>query len=197
VTTGLPGQRDPAPGRDELLTRPIALIGFMGVGKSAVGRELSRLLDRRYVDSDATIVERTGQTIPELFAEGEQVFRDAEYAVLTDLVETPRSVISLGGGAFAQPRCAELLLERALVVNLYVPWTLMIGLLDDLAVKRPLLQGKQPWEVQELYLSRAAAYRRAHLRLRVPRRRAAHTAASLAMLLGGPLSWDDIPEAGA
>jgi len=95
-------------------------------------------------------------------------------------------VIALGGGAFAQPRCAELVLDRAVVVQLYTPWSVMLHLLGDLAADRPLLRDREAWQVQDLFLARSAAYRRAHLRVNLPRQGAAQAAESVAAMLRPP-----------
>jgi shikimate kinase len=78
-------------------------------------------------------------------------------------------VIALGGGAFTQPGCPELLLPRALVVHLYTPWRVMRDLLPELAADRPAARDRPMHEIQQLFLSRAPAYRRAHVRICLPR----------------------------
>ena len=78
----------------------IVLIGFMGAGKSAVGRRLSRALGRYFVDADAVIEARAGCSIPELFRQrGESEFRRQESEVIRQLAKLRRSVIATGGGA--------------------------------------------------------------------------------------------------
>jgi shikimate kinase len=165
------------------MARPVALVGFMGVGKTSVGTELARLLDRSFVDTD-TMVERTaGRTIPELFAQGEPVFRAFERQAVAAAVDGPPCVIALGGGAFAQPDNAALLLARTLVVHLYTPWQVLRGHLAELAEDRPLVRDRPPWQVQDLFLARMAAYRAAHVRLNLPRHSVAEAAATLAAVL--------------
>jgi shikimate kinase len=172
-----------AEAHERFLQRSVAVVGFMGVGKTAVGRELARILDRPFVDTDSVVQERSGRTIPELFAEGEQVFRALERAALIEALELPPCVLALGGGAFSQPGAAELLLSRALVVHLYTPWSVVLDQLVTLAEDRPLIRGRHPWQVQDLFLSRAASYRRAHVRVCLPRRSVAEAAAELANVL--------------
>src|SRR4029453_3372449 len=142
-----------------LSARSVALIGFMGVGKPSVGRELARLLDRPFADTDAMVQQRAGASIPEIFAQGEATFRRLERAALLDALAPPGRVVALGGGAFIQPGCPELLLPRALVVHLYTPWRVMLDLLPALAADRPLIRDRPIHETQQLFLSRAAAYR--------------------------------------
>jgi shikimate kinase len=92
-------------------------------------------------------------------------------------------VLALGGGAFTQPGCAELLLPRALVVHLYTPWRVMVELLPELAADRPLIRDRPMHEIQQLFLARAVAYRRAHLRICLPRRSAEWAAAEIVEVL--------------
>jgi shikimate kinase len=169
--------------RDGLVARPVVLVGFMGVGKTSVGRELARILDRPFADTDEMVQRRSGATIPELFARGEHVFRALERAALVDALTLPGAVVAIGGGAFVQPGATELLLPRALVVHLYTPWRAMVDLLPTLAADRPLIRDNPPWRVQELFLARAAPYRRAHLRIRLDRSGAAPAAATIADVL--------------
>jgi len=80
----------------------IVLIGFMGTGKSAIGREISKKLGIPFIDTDQLIEEREGKSISEIFeAQGESYFRALESAVLTEIAEADdaqRAVIALGGG---------------------------------------------------------------------------------------------------
>lgn len=199
-----PGHEDHVLGQGHALAqrrfraRSVAVIGFMGVGKTSVGRELARRLDREFVDTDHDVEERSGRTIPELFAEGEPVFRAWERTCLLDALDRPPCVIALGGGAFIQPGAAELLLERALVVHLYTSWSAMLPQLPALAGDRPLIGSRAAWEVQELFLSRAASYRRAHVRVCLQRTDVASAAATVARVLmvdhphGGELAVEEV-----
>ena len=182
--------------RQELLRRPVGLVGFMGVGKTSVGRELAVLLDRPFVDTDSMIVRREGRSIPEIFAaDGESGFRALEHRAVTEALAGLPKVIALGGGAFAAAGTADLLLRRAVVVHCYTPWSVIVTLLERLAVKRPLLRDREPWQVQDLFLQRGAAYRRAHLRVTLPRHTAADSARLVAQLVRHPdtdrLALDD------
>jgi shikimate kinase len=169
--------------QQRLSRRSVALVGFMGVGKTSVGRELARLLDRPFADTDTMVQQRAGATIPELFARGEATFRALEREALLEALERPELVLALGGGAFSQPGCPELLLPRALVVHLYTPWRDVLGLLPELAADRPLIRDRPVHEIQQLFLSRAATYRRAHLRICLPRRSPEWAAAEIVEVL--------------
>lgn len=77
----------------------IVLIGLRGCGKSAVGRELATRLGWRFVDTDALVEERTGQTIREIFADqAEAGFRELEAQVVSEVAHLTDHVISTGGG---------------------------------------------------------------------------------------------------
>ena len=171
--------------QERLWQRPVALVGFMGVGKSSVGRELARLLGRPFADTDTLVQQRSGVSIKELFARGESVFRTWEREAILAALDGPGPVLALGGGAFIQPGCPELLLPRALVVHLYTPWREMRELLPQLAADRPLIRDRPVHEVQQLFLSRAAAYRRAHVRICLPRRSPRRAAAEIVEVLHG------------
>ena len=80
------------------LNRPVFLIGFMGVGKSSVASQLSRMLEAPVWEMDACIEERENLTIPEIFSRcGEDYFREVEHTVLEELGSGPQ-IISCGGG---------------------------------------------------------------------------------------------------
>lgn len=91
----------------------IALSGFMGCGKSSVGRELAKLTQADYADLDNIIEQTYGRSIPDIFSEfGEDGFRDFEYICLKNLLSnlsSPLLILSLGGGTVINPKCAELL----------------------------------------------------------------------------------------
>jgi len=83
----------------------VAIVGYMGSGKTTVGRLLARQTGRRFVDLDAEVARAAGRSIPEIFAErGEEAFRDLEGdALLSALERTDPAVISCGGGAILRP----------------------------------------------------------------------------------------------
>jgi shikimate kinase len=92
--------------------RAVFLVGFMGSGKTSVGKQLARRLGWEFVDLDARIRAREGKSIPEIFEDrGEAGFRAAETSALVDLTESleRHCVVALGGGAFAQEKNRGLL----------------------------------------------------------------------------------------
>ena len=156
--------------RADRLGRHIAFVGFMGAGKSTMAELTARRLGRTWFDTDHVIVERCGRSIPELFAAGEQEqFRAMERQVIAELLAGEPAVLSLGGGALEDADTRTLLFERAFVVNLAVSWRDVQAELPTLMRTRPLLQDRTEGEIHELFLRRQATYRKAHMRIRVPR----------------------------
>ena len=104
------------------LDRPLALVGLMGSGKSAVGRQTAKRLGLNFTDSDQKIVSDAGISITEIFElAGEAKFREMEFRAITQLVLSKPQIIATGGGAFCFPQTAHLLLTKALVVWLKAP----------------------------------------------------------------------------
>jgi shikimate kinase len=97
--------------------RNLVLVGFMGSGKSSVGREIARRWGFRFLDTDSMIRRKHGKTISEIFeSSGEPYFRDQENLALQDLQASFDAVIATGGGIVLQPRNHALLRSLGLVV---------------------------------------------------------------------------------
>ena len=95
---------------------PLALVGYMGSGKSTVGRILSRSLGWELLDLDREIRRREDSSIPRIFEQhGEAYFRESEHAALTDALDFTERVIACGGGVVIDPRNRELLSGAATV----------------------------------------------------------------------------------
>ena len=95
----------------------VVLVGFMGSGKSSIGRLVARRLGYRFEDMDRRIEERTGRTIVDIFRDdGEEAFREMEREEAQALTSLPRRVVATGGGAFTRPATRALLQEGALTV---------------------------------------------------------------------------------
>ena len=139
----------------------IILVGLPGSGKSTVGRQLGRRLQRPFVDSDTVIEQRLGCTIREFFErEGEDAFRDVEQQVLADLCATGQpTVLATGGGIVLRPANRECLRATGTVVYLRAaPEDLARRLRHD--VQRPLLQGVDPLvRLRDLFAVRDPLYR--------------------------------------
>lgn len=120
----------------------IMLIGFMGCGKTSVGRALAEALGLSFVDMDASIVEQAGMQITEIFAAyGETYFRRLETELLEELVcdETPM-VISAGGGVPVQPQNHLLIKKIRMVVYLKTSVEILTDRLSN-DTTRPVIQG--------------------------------------------------------
>ncbi len=97
------------------MTPRVVLTGFMGSGKSTVGRALARSLGVAYLDTDAEIERRSGRSIPEIFADGEPAFRTIERDTVLDVLATADGVVALGGGSVTVPEIAAALAGRPVV----------------------------------------------------------------------------------
>ena len=120
----------------------ISLTGFMGCGKSSVGRRLSELLCCSFMDLDDVIVERAGRSIPEIFAtDGEAVFRQMEHDALQDIIASAgrHSVLALGGGAVMQEECERMVHEGTVCIYLKASVETLLSHLEGEAAGRPLL----------------------------------------------------------
>lgn len=140
--------------------RNLALVGFMGAGKSTVGRLVARQLNLGFTDTDELIEARVGRSIPTLFAEeGEAAFRARERDVILDLSQGADRVISTGGGLVCQPGNLELLKSTCLVVCLWAaPETIWARVRYQ--THRPLLQVADPEaEIRRLLALREPWYR--------------------------------------
>ena len=133
----------------------LALVGFMGAGKTTLGAEVAARVGRRFVDLDALVEARAERSIVQLFADGEAGFRELEAHVAEESLASPQPlVVALGGGALADERTRDLLRERAVTVWLDEPlescWERTRG--SD----RPLAQDRA--EFERLYAERREAY---------------------------------------
>lgn len=98
----------------------IVLVGFMGAGKTTVGRLLADRLGLPFLDSDQVIEQRAGRSVRDFFAtDGEPAFRALEHEVIADLLAGPEAILALGGGAAEHP-ATQVALKRADVVYLQV-----------------------------------------------------------------------------
>ena len=100
----------------------IVLVGFMGAGKTTVGRLLAAQVGLPFVDTDDLVQHRAGMSIPEIFSQkGEPAFRELEREVVLETLQGPESVVALGGGSLGDPAVATML-QHAQVVHLEVSY---------------------------------------------------------------------------
>lgn len=151
----------PRPGEG---VRAVALVGFMGAGKTTVGRELARILGWRFVDLDDLIQAGEGESIEQIFQQhGEARFREIESQILREALRQTHSsptILGLGGGAFVNEQ------NRRVLAEAQVPSIFLDGSPDELfercadpEVIRPLRRDRE--QFRKLYQSRRADYSRA------------------------------------
>lgn len=143
------------------VSRVIILVGFMGAGKTTVGRELASFLGWRFEDLDDRIQSREGRTIEEIFRDsGEAEFRRCEHLALRELFSESESdyrVIALGGGAFAQEENASILRDRNIPsVFLDAPVEELFRRCQQQELRRPLRQDEAHF--RKLYETRRPLY---------------------------------------
>lgn len=141
----------------------IILVGFMGSGKTIVGKLLADDLNLKFVDLDGEIEKSSGLLIGEIFKNhGEEYFRELEKKEIQNLKNIRNSVISLGGGSFCTPENINLLKAIGITVYLKADYsTLIHRYTEEEIIKRPLLQ--QAEKVQDLLKKREIYYSQADL----------------------------------
>ncbi len=137
----------------------IVLCGFMGCGKSTVGKNLARKTGRKFIDMDTYIEEKAGMSVSEIFEKhGESGFRDMEHEACRKLSETEGLVIASGGGAFTFKRNYEVFRGKDVIVLLDVPLDIIRQRLRN-DKTRPLLQRPdRDNAIKELYSKRLPLY---------------------------------------
>ena len=134
----------------------IVLCGFMGSGKTVVGKELAKILGVKFVDTDELIEEEQGVAIKAIFAtHGEDYFRDLEYEMCTKVAEMNGVVVSTGGGAMTFKRNVDAIKEGSKVVFLDASFDVICDRIGD-STTRPLFQDKE--KAKKLYDERKDKY---------------------------------------
>lgn len=168
----------------------IALIGFMGTGKSTVGQLAASMLGFRFVDTDEMIERMAGKRVADIFAaEGEARFREYEKEVVAKLREMTGTVISTGGGLVTNADNLGSLQEHALIFCLWCSAETILKRVGHQS-HRPLLRVENPLEkIRALLAERTPAYRQADVLLnsefRRPREVATHVAHQFRAVQGG------------
>ena len=170
----------------------IVLVGFMGSGKSAIGRRVARRLRFQFVDTDQIIVERAGASISEIFAKhGEEHFRDLETAALESVAHFQHCVLATGGGAVVKERNHAILKSLGFVVWLTASEGVIFNRVSR-NNKRPLLQTGDPrGTISEMLAARRPLYERAS-QFTLDTSAMAHEAAANAVIAAarGAFAWD-------
>jgi shikimate kinase len=143
----------------------LILTGFMGTGKTEVGRRLARTTSRAFVDTDNLVEVTVGHTIPEIFAtEGEAGFRVHEREAVRQAVAVPDAIVATGGGALLDPESRRLLLGAGPVVCLTATAEEILRRVRG-GADRPLLAGTTDSErlakIRDLLAARETTYRMA------------------------------------
>ncbi|MCM3704550.1 MULTISPECIES: shikimate kinase [Cytobacillus] len=138
--------------------KPIYLIGFMGSGKTTIGKELAACLNQEVIDTDEEIVKRENKNINDIFAQhGEEFFRSLESKILNEM-DDREGVITTGGGIVIKPENRKRLSETGIVFFLYAsPEEIFKRIEKDQT--RPLLKGDKKRLIHELYEKRMPLYK--------------------------------------
>lgn len=176
----------------DLPNNAVILVGFMGAGKSSVGRELGQRLNWLFEDLDDRIEARAGRSVAAIFRDaGEVEFRRVEHAALQQALQElgngSSKIIALGGGAFVQKENAALLqASRVPTVFLDAPveelWERCCAQANLNGTERPLLRSRE--EFQKLYETRRAGYGSAALQIQTGGRTVEAIAGEIAEKLG-------------
>lgn len=138
----------------------IILIGFMGVGKSEVGKLLASRLGLNFTDCDALIEKQEGQAISSIFlSQGEEHFRDLETRLLNGLKGKDGLLLSTGGGMVLREENVKLLKKLGPLVLLTARQEVILKRLKD-TEDRPLLQGDKEQNIKEILSRRDPVYNR-------------------------------------
>ena len=142
----------------------IFITGFMGVGKTTMGRELSTTLNLPFIDLDEAIEEKAGCTITTLFqTQGEQTFRKIERETLHQVIgKKEQHIVALGGGTMCHYDNAEQLIREGLVVYLYASWEEIEQNIVNLK-NRPLVNSNSLSELKAIFEKREPYYRKSQL----------------------------------
>ncbi|MBI3928910.1 MAG: shikimate kinase [Armatimonadetes bacterium] len=151
------------------MKRNIYLVGFMGTGKTTIGRELARVMGRKFVDVDLELERRLGMTVNQVFElHGEPYFRNREKELAMELAGVTRRVVATGGGTILDPEIYEAFQRTGLLICLYTERDNLVSRLKR-TDKRPLLKAPDPHEVEQkvdrLMEERRAIYGKVKIRL--------------------------------
>ena len=134
----------------------IVLCGFMGAGKTSVGRQIAKITGRRFTDTDELVELKEGKKISQIFDEkGEDYFRELEHQICVEAAEMKNAVISTGGGAMTFQRNVDSLKEGGKIVFLDASFGVICDRIGN-SKTRPLFQNID--EAKRLYDERRSKY---------------------------------------
>jgi shikimate kinase len=146
-----------------LREKSIVFIGFMGVGKTTIGKQVAKKLYRDFIDADEVIEKQYNMPITQIFNKiGEKAFRETEKNIITNLCQQKLKIISVGGGAFLQEEIRKVCLDNCIVFFLDLSWESWKERISLLIDSRPILQGKTLEEIEELFHKRQEIYSAHH-----------------------------------
>jgi len=140
----------------------IALIGFMGTGKTAIGQVLAKTLGLKFIELDSLIEQKAGKSIPEIFQQdGETAFRELEIEVTKEIAREKGSVIACGGGLVLNKINIDRLRENSIIVYLTASPGVILKRVSNEEGQRPLLEVEEPiMTIRELLKFRKPFYKR-------------------------------------
>lgn len=142
-----------------LREKSIVFIGFMGVGKTTIGRLVAKKLYRSFIDIDEVIEQKYQMPVPEIFKTiGEKEFREKEKQLIQHYAQQKLKIISVGGGAFMQEEVRETCMANCIIFYLDITWDSWKERLHMIVDNRPVLQGRSLEEIEELFNKRKMIY---------------------------------------
>lgn len=137
----------------------IALCGFMGAGKTTIGKKVSKKVDFKYIDLDDYIVEKSGKSIAQIFEDsGESEFRRIETDSLKEVLDSKaNALISLGGGTLERDENVTALKGRAKIIYISVPFNVCYSRIRN--TDRPLVKQLTEAQLRDRYIARDKRFR--------------------------------------
>lgn len=131
-----------------IIKQNIYLTGFMGTGKSTIGRELAKSLGKKFIDMDEYIQKQQGKSVKEIFEEhGESFFREKEMEAAKELASEQGRIIATGGGTILNNDIRKLFTDTGLIICLFTDQDQLVQRLQR-SSKRPMIKGSEE-EVRE------------------------------------------------
>ncbi|MFS0639056.1 shikimate kinase [Mesobacillus foraminis] len=142
-----------------LKEKSIVFIGFMGVGKTTIGKLVAKKLYRDFVDIDEEIEKEYQMPVSQIFSSiGEKAFREREKSMIIDYCQQKLQIISVGGGAFLQEEIRNVCLSSCIVFFLDLSWESWKERISLIIDSRPVLQDRSLEEIEELFYKRQEIY---------------------------------------